>query len=79
MSQLKTEAATKASGLLVKFQHGSTHMALTLVDDTLDELETLNISLQSKKITMSGMDRAANDEMVKSLDTKYHAIEASRV
>ena len=71
-SQLKTEAATRASGqsgLLVKFQHGNTYMALTMAEDTLGQLETLNISLQSKMMTMSDM-KAANDGMVKSLDTK---------
>ena len=31
-SQLKTEVATRASGLLVKFQHGNTYMALTLAE-----------------------------------------------
>ena len=57
-------------------------MALTLAEDTLVEFMTLSIFLQSKKMTMSGMDRAANDEMAKSLDTKQvsdNAIEASRV
>ena len=78
---LKTEAATRASGLLVKFQHDNTYMALTLAEDTLGQLETLNRSLQSKKMTMSGV-KAANDEMAKSLDIKRtsdHVIEASRV
>ena len=50
MSQLKIEAATRASGLLVKFQHGNTYMALTLAEDTLGLLETL-----TKKMTMSGV------------------------
>ena len=65
MSQLKLEAATRATGLLVKFQHCNTYVALTLAEDILGQLETLNSSLQSK-ITMSGL-KAANNEMVKSL------------
>ena len=79
MSQLKTETATRAFRLLVKFQHGNSYMALTLAEDMLGQLETLNSYLQSKKMTLGGM-KAANDEVVKSLDTKRtsdHSIEAS--
>ena len=50
-----------------------------LAEDTPGQLETLNSFLQPKKMTMSGV-KAANNEMVKSLDierTSDHAIEAS--
>ena len=69
MSMMKTDVATRAAGLLTKFQHGNTYMALVLAADVIGQLETLNSSLQSRKMTMSGM-RAAIDAVIKSLEVK---------
>jgi hypothetical protein len=45
---LKTEAATRASGLLVKLQYGNTYMAFTVAGDIPGQLETLNSCLPLK-------------------------------
>jgi hypothetical protein len=55
----KTDTATKAAGLLVRFQQGSTVCGLQMASQLFGLLEQLNRSLQSTSITMSGMIMAA--------------------
>ena len=69
MSQLQGDAATRAAGLLTKFQQSNTFVLLCLAADIIVQLEILNSSLQSKSKTMSGM-KAAIGEVVKSLMVK---------
>jgi hypothetical protein len=53
--ELATETATRASGLLRRFQDASTLLGLEMAMKVLPLLETLNRSLQSKTMTVSGM------------------------
>jgi hypothetical protein len=55
----KTDTATKAAGLLARFQQGSTVCGLKIASQLFGPLEQLNRSLQSTSITMSGMIEAA--------------------
>lgn len=49
------DPASRASGLLCRFQAGSTLFALMLANEILTPLESLNKSLQSTKTSVSGM------------------------
>ena len=67
MSQFKTDIAPRTVELPTKFPHGNTYMALILAADIIGQLEILNNSLQSQK--MSGV-TVAIDEVIKSLNFK---------
>ena len=53
--ELAAETATKASGLLKRFQDASTLLGLQMTMQILPLLESLNKSLQSASMTASGM------------------------
>lgn len=53
--ELAAETATKASGLLKRFQDASTLLGLQMAMQVLPLLESLNKSLQSTSMTVSGM------------------------
>ncbi|XP_072025658.1 52 kDa repressor of the inhibitor of the protein kinase-like [Amphiura filiformis] len=64
MAQSSTsDTATKANGLLDRFQKGEVLLALRMVNKPLALLETLNAGLQARTATMSGMKSAVNTVM----------------
>ena len=61
MSQSSSgEIATKASGMLDRFQEGQTLLLLNMALKVFSILEQLNRSLQSKSVTVSGMIESIN-------------------
>lgn len=64
-----SETATKANGLLDRFQKGNTVLGLHLALEVLEEMECLNKSLQKQTSTVAGM-RAAVHYVKKALREK---------
>lgn len=64
-----SETATKANGLLDRFQRGNTVLGLHLALEVLQEMECLNKSLQKRTITVAGM-QAAVDYVKTALQEK---------
>ncbi|MED6243302.1 hypothetical protein ATANTOWER_018089 [Ataeniobius toweri] len=60
MAKSTSNAASTASGLFQHFSRGKTVLGLTLASAVVGELECLNISLQKKTQTVSGMQAAVN-------------------
>lgn len=58
MAKTASKTASTASGLFEHFSKGKTVLGLTLASAVLGELECLNISLQKKTQTVSGMQAA---------------------
>jgi len=62
MSQaVSSEPATKARGLLAHFQAGKLLLGLKLALPVFSVLEELNVSLQARNATISGMLQAVNN------------------
>ena len=55
-----SESATKANGLLDRFQNGNTVLGLHLALEVLEEMECLSKSLQNRQITIAGMQEAVD-------------------
>ncbi len=60
MAKSTSKTASTASGLFQHFSKGKTVLGLTLASAVVGELECLNISLQKKTQTVSGMQAALN-------------------
>jgi len=58
MASTGSESATKANGLLDRFQKGNTVLGLHLALEVLEEMECLNKSLQRRTTTITGMQTA---------------------
>ena len=77
MSKSKGESAVRAAGMLQKFLQGNTYLALHCAADVIELLETLNVSLQSRQKTMSGMQSAVNH--VAALDNKRSDVHVNQL
>ena len=53
ISESKGDAATRAAGVLTKFQEGCTYVLLCLAANIIGQLDTYISSLKSKNNTMS--------------------------
>ena len=60
MAAGKSNAATRAAGLLATLQKGNTFLALLMAIDVIEPLELLNTTLHARSNTVSGIIKAAH-------------------